>query len=863
MTLSSHLIILKDHGADIDITKYAVHTQAEFTGTEEVSNATILLSAKSGRFLTINPKIQHFDRIFLRFTDPNGNIEEGVFEVIKIKPLEKTGRGRQLQLFLTHQSWYVWQDHFIKQFQRSSGFEVVEDICNSYNSNPGLSQPIIANQSSVFNGLTEPNYKLQVGNGMSKATFNDYDFGNSQRIDYDGILAVVDKLGAPVAAGGELEFYEVIFKSAYDHAAQSGLDTIKLACFASGFKNGSLITIDKALGTPKVLDTDGNLESILGTNILAWGDPSTGSNPTDFSIYVSEKEFFQAAKLYDTTITYKTDMRVQKNGVFYKAIAAVPINTPPPNATYWSVDIFAPTKDYSPWTKSKAQYWINCGAAAKDAGTVGGRAGCVDQNLVVRDDNHRRTWVDYVATNPASINSTVLISGLPYRGLRVLCNGTGVGGFSGNDINGKAFTNAVIQYNGTQWIVFVSAVTDLEVFDFYEGKSYAFRSGSWQVGAYDALGVFLAANSLNCYHRYSILGVNNPEFGNKNGIEPAPFGNNSSVYVKFDFTNPFLYEFPNNIFCGINFAFPFPKTSNAIPFGAVAIGEKYRPETLDRNNMHLTHNNNRGFNQGLESEDYGPLNAIAFYQRFILKTVGGLVVPKGDFKFRIVLYDTSDNVVVADYTHPHNDNDAEIIIPFDNFRIYRARPSPAFFPVTELEVLNIFEWRNIIRGSIFCMESYDAEGRFAGVISPLFSSTGSLGGSAELQVDGFRFIKPLLVTSQEQSVQASKPARNLQPKFLQRPQIFNYKQLKNDVNTMLNIFQFKRVEYQIRTAMKCDVHFGEHFYYKNAKLIDTTTDGFANTEKLVAKKIIYTAKRGKGEGGYHRLLIGAKRFLVL
>jgi len=244
-----------------------------------------------------------------------------------------------------------------------------------------------------------------------------------------------------------------------------------------------------------------------------------------------------------------------------------------------------------------------------------------------------------------------------------------------------------------------------------------------------------------------------------------------------------------------------------------------------------------------------------------LSGIGGFTIPKGDYKMRIVLYDSSDNVVVADYNHSHNDNIEEIQIPIDSFNIYRARAGPAFIPKMELEVLNIFEWRNIVRACIFCNESYDTDGRFAGIFSGLFSYTGALGGTALLGIDGFRFAKPLLVTSQEQSGGA-RPARNLIPEFLHSPLIFNYVQLKNEVKSILNIKQFKRVEYQVRTFMKCDIHPGQYWYYQNANLISTTTDSKANTEKLVAKKIIYDIMKGLGEGGFHRLLIGVKRFVA-
>jgi len=859
MGLSNVEVLLID-SAFADISQFVTHVQAEFTGTEEVSNAILLLSCKQGRFLTAAPIINHFDRVFLKFTDRDGNVESAVFEVLKIKPMEKQGRGINAEIYLTHQSWYVWQDQFTNNISKASGFEVVKDVCDSYNVDAGSAQPQIANQGLVFDtNPVSPTYLL--GNAMSQATYNDYDFGNSEEINYNVILEVIDKLGSPVPAGGEFEFYEVVFKSAFNENTHAGLNTINLSCFPSGYVTGTPITISKTVGNPKVIDTDGNLDAFTGTNIFAWGDPTMGSLPTGYSIYVSQKEFYNAAKFYQNTIPYLKDMRVLYNGSFYRCTNPTTPGINPSNPGFWTLDVFTPTSDYSPWTKNKAQYWINCGSSGKDAGVVNGPAGVVDQNAVIRDDNHRRTWVDVVATNPASIDGTLLIAGQPYRGLRVLCNGVGAGAFAGNDANGQPFKNAVVKYDGTQWLVFIPVSTDMEVFDYYNSGSWTFHLGSWQLGAYNAIGTWTLGLAFDCYHRFSVTSLNNPRFGNRAGVEPSPYGDNSMVYVTFDFTNALINEFPNTIFAGINLAFPFPKTSNSHPWGAVTIGEKYRPETFDRNNMHLTHDNLRGFNQGLSSEDYGPINAIAFYEYFLLTGLGGITIPRGDFKMRIVLYDSSDNVVVADYNHSHNDNTEEIIIPIDNFKIYRARAGPAFIPKIELEVLNIFEWRNINRVCIFCNESYDTDGRFAGIFSGLFSYVGALGGTATLGIDGFRFVKPLLVTSQEQSG-GSRPARNLIPEFIHSPLIFNYVQLKNEVKSMLNIKQFKRIEYQVRTFMKCDIKFGNYFYYTNPNLISTTTDGKLNTEKLVAKKVIYDVMKGLGEGGFHRLVIGVKRFVA-
>lgn len=932
----------------IDISNYYVHYEIEFTGTEELSNGTITLSAKGGRFLTTAPILTFFNRVYVKIQDKNGKIIDGVFEILNIKPSLKQGQGTGVELLLSHQGWHFWQSHLSKFYQRQSGFEVVEDGFNNYNANVGASDPVIGpSLSEALNPATG------IGIGMSEATYNDYDFSTGEMTGQDSVLAVIDKLGSPVAAGGEFDFYEFVLKSNYSNGS-GNIAQMDVSIFSSGFVPGQhnppvptdYVQIIQNTATPvRVLETGGQIDAIKGTNVLAWAEPTSGSVPPDYSRYVGLKQQYFAANLYNSGITYLTGMRVtygtdsNGNALFYIARQNVPVATPPPNATYWTLDSFNPlyngvTVAYSPYTNQKAQYWINASADAKDATNGSDQLfACHDHNLVIRDDNHRRTWVDVFSLNPSTIDSRIypLSNTATSRGFRILCNGTPGGvlaGNGGNDQYGYPYKNSVIQNNGNNtgtyldWDVFLSATTDMEVFDFYTGTSWTFYAsggstgawngtqvtysagnlvsyngqyysanstihssifnlpppsdsrwrlasgsvtGTWTKGAYlISLGnnslIFTPGLQFDCVHPYQFNG-STPLIGNTQGVEPSPFGASSAVYAQYDWSNPLLANYPNQVFWGVNFAYPMPRASYSVPYGAVAIGEQWLPPTFDINNMSLNHLNGRGFNQGLASEDLGPVNALAFYVYFLLRLPGNITAPRGDFKMRIVLYDSSDNVWTADFNHPNNGLISQQIIPISSFQIYRARHADAFLPVTELEeAFNQFETANTIRGAIFWLEPFDSQGRFAGLLSDAFKSAPL--GNAFGWVDGFHWVKPLMVTSQEQAVQANKPARNLEPAFMNYPQITNYIQLKNTVQSMLNIYQFQRVEYQIRTPVLCDIPFGGYFYYTNPTVISTTTDGFANTEKLVAKKIVYYGNKGKGTGGHHRLIIGVKRFVA-
>lgn len=933
-----------------DITNFLVHYEIEFSGTEEISNGTITLSAKNGRFLTAAPVLNFFNSIYVRIQDKDGKVIDGVFEILTINPALQQGQGTAIEIMLSHQSWHFWQSHLSKLYQRQSGFEVAQDACNSYNVNVGPSDPVIGSSKDQTLNLS-----TGIGIGMSQATYNDYDYSTGEMTNQDAVLATIDKLGSPVPAGGEFEFYEFVLKSNYTNGSGNPLQ-LDVSIFPSGFKPGQhnppvpsdYVQIIQNTATPvRVLQTQGKLNALTGTNVLAWGEPTSGSVPPDYSRYVGIKQQYFAANLYLNTVTYLTGMRVQqgndqyRNPLFYIAKTTVPPGNPPPNNTYWNLDTFNPiyngnTVVYSPYTNGKAQYWINASADAKDANNGSDQLfACHDHNLVMRDDSHRRTWVDCFSTNPATIDSRIYPLSLTAtsRAFRILCNGS-PGGIlaanAGKDQYGNPYQNAVIQNNGNttgtylDWDVFIPVAPDNEVFDFYTGTSWTFLatvgtptqwkgtkgvsyvtgnvviynnvyfeantniawgiynnpppsdnrwtqinasaiSGGWTKGAYlVTLGgnnlVFTPGLQFDCVHPYQFSG-NTPLIGNVAGVEPSPFGTDSAVYAQFDWSNPFLPNYPNQCFWGVNFAYPMPRTSYSVPYGAVTIGEQWLPPTFDINNMHLNHLNGRGFNQGLASEDLGPVNAIAFYVYFLLRLPGNVTAPRGDFKMRIVLYDSSDNVWVADFNHPNNGLVSQQIIPISQFQIYRARHSDAFVPLPELEeVFNVFETTNTIRGAIFCLEAFDSQGRFAGLLSDLYKSAPL--GNAFGWVDGFHWVKPLLVTSQEQSITANKPTNNLEPAFAQYPQITNYIQLKNTVNSMLNIFQFQRVEYQIRTPILCSIPFGSYFYYTNPSVINNSVDGFSNTEKLVCKKLIFYGNKGKGMGGHHTLFVGVKRFVA-
>ena len=141
----------------------------------------------------------------------------------------------------------------------------------------------------------------------------------------------------------------------------------------------------------------------------------------------------------------------------------------------------------------------------------------------------------------------------------------------------------------------------------------------------------------------------------------------------------------------LSMRFPFPTTTAQSPDTTAGrehgklIGDWYgggtntdnphEPATLDTQNMHLTHDGERGFNNGLSSEDFGQISGVSFMTKlwFLRKRVidAGWEDVDGDdgsnFKMRCVLIDTDDNVVTQDFVIPFNNTWTSITLPVSGF----------------------------------------------------------------------------------------------------------------------------------------------------------------------------------------------------
>ncbi len=526
------LLILKDHGADVDLSQFWTALEYEDGVPQSIK---ITLSTSFGDFLTRNTKIQKFDRIYCRITDIRGNVLEDVFHVRKMKRSRKGGRGKKLILICPHQSEHLWKRNISILSRRTSGFEVVDEIVDQLNDpiNKGSNDPDV-NTDTTFDPVTKKGVNLDPG------TSNIYKFEKKKLQEvFDSII---DTEAQPPEGGGSFQPFYIRFKSDYDHDADTDLDQVSIQAYPQGFtfndpdfNNIPKVTLKHGTtsdDTTNTLENDSDEDPELATNIHLVCGQKAGDFLGDYAMYFGALNTFLNAKTWNDTDTFKEGTLVLEDGVVYESIAES-TNQQPPNASFWIVRTFVkpddwsnvvsyaqfalvtfqriaykkiavsggdpvepgtdttfwrrvsfvPSTDYSPLTKQKAQYWINGLAGAKFAATNNGQCAMIDPNVIVKDALHPRTMVRSVGTSPAAIPSIDLVNSLIPDAYRMLVidpstgDETGVGVFAGNDRNGIPFAGNIAEFDDPDkdgvgdWVVFLAKQTnqDQEVFDYDNG----------------------------------------------------------------------------------------------------------------------------------------------------------------------------------------------------------------------------------------------------------------------------------------------------------------------------------------------------------------------------------------------------------
>ena len=879
MTEFSYTVQHLDSG--VFITDHVEQMELTEIGTGEVCSAKIRLNNFFGQFVNApGPVVDQYQRlrVILRdqfYTASPAHEIDRVYDVITQIPIENSSEGDVYELECLSREHHLQKIHFAKQYYFADAFFVVKDIGDSYNVTKGSLNPLLEDHDDTTAGGG--------GNDLPKFTANIYDFNIAEKYVYDGMKYVVDRLGNSVAGGGANDFFELFFKRG------STNDRIRMLAFSSGSRPGAgnELTISNA-DVNNEDPTEGGIDAVTGTLLGGWGSENLGSLPPDYSYFAGQLEAFALIPTYISGVAYPAGSRVVVGTAKYQTNFGTALPPPlPPWFQIFARDVIGLSAEYSPWTNNKDSEWINSGSNPDP--TVHGLVppavgahpfnlkGMWDANLVVVDRDRFRSWADHKSLNQLfNINYYYgLATSGAYRGQRVLVDGVGTGSFTG-------FTDALIEYSGSAWVLKKQFVNGEQCAVISLGRVYELIAGVWT-------DISTAYLSNDCFHIYTSL-TNNAGFNSTvKSIGPTTtYGDTSAIDIQWDWTT-ILGEPLTGLVVGGNtpnyykagawlcLRFPFPhNTLNGVsPLGYLYGNNASlkEPVTVDANNMHLTHSGFRDFNNS-EAEDLGPLSSFNFLIKMTwLLGPGGVdgLVGEGNMKMRCAIYDTEDNVMIHDFTIPFNDMWTQVSLPLAGFQIYRARTPLRFintsqkFVVTALSIENRFTMRNIKQIVIQWQESYDEQGRYDGLRSRAnIVNFASGGGRVILQVDGVHFGKPLFTTTAV--TQSPVTTRLLEPPFLQLPFISNLIQLRQAVDSQLQIENFRHKQFEIRTDGVIDIDYGDSFFLQKAEMVsDNDPDTFGNPAtnniKLVAKKITYKiSKPHQRPGKFERFITGVKRF---
>lgn len=564
-----------------------------------------------------------------------------------------------------------------------------------------------------------------------------------------------------------------------------------------------------------------------------------------------------------------------------------------------------------------------------DNAKKGAGAAFFDSNVVVRDDGIMfRTWVnevvgdtDYNGVSDQSLSNEYrhLTENSVPLGHRFLNVGTTGALLTGNDQRGRSFQNAVVQWinkkgdgdAGQYEVIYEqpdSSLDKMQVFDIKDRKIWEWDNSTskWEDKTTDS-----PYRNDDCSHEWkSIYNIQGSD-PRPSSTSTSPFNENSNTYnTNLRSAVEVCYQFTNvvNDFISstgdakkgawLNFGFPFPlSTYNSISEG---VGDIYgggtneqstlvtQPSLLDTQNMTWTSDGKIGFNHS-KSEELGPLSSLAFNMRVSVddalgNRLGGVV------QVRCFMVDIFDNVVVQDFDMKFTDylgkgrGYQSVNLPLSGFTAYRGRVPKNWslrwaslalnieIPIQELDVQDVFNEHSIKYIGFQVNDFYDDEGRFDPQRNlQEMTNVGTFisnGGTIRMAIDAFHFKKVLLAISGQPSVQ------NIEPRFMQRPNIMSYTQLKNEVNSQLEIEQFRHKEFNFQTSGNSvfDIRFGDTFFLKNTNIVNDADrnetnlgdgDGETSTIRLVAKRVEYhLTKPVSGPGGITRSIKGVKRFVA-
>ena len=447
-------VTIDPNGVSTDITAFVTSIDScKFQTSGRIKTAAIMLEALEGAFITntnsgATPQINEFEKIRIRWQDEAENIRSAIFEV-DTELGQKTEGGTTLPLELKGRERALQDMKTTAYFEFLTPFSVINVLIIMYNTNKGADQPAITTAYPATNALRSVN--------------NIYDF-TSEFSYYDALHHVIERLNQPTSSGGVGNFFSLVFT---DIAG----DNLQMTVIVQGgFVGGTIISTD--------LDPTHSLtyriDSKKGTQVFVRGTPNTGAVPNGFHDFNSIIEEVNHYPAYVNSGIYETGQKVLEGGVIYEASQSVPVSTPPPNATFWTITSFATIAgaiEYSEWTNNKSIVTKNSCANPTGAFNVGFDSPAFpDGNLVVRETFFFRDFVliraiDDTTISVDPVNKFYLRgqsqSGL-YKGFRILVD-TNLGNPDGSfgdgagtifsDRFGRSFENALVQWSGFEWVV--------------------------------------------------------------------------------------------------------------------------------------------------------------------------------------------------------------------------------------------------------------------------------------------------------------------------------------------------------------------------------------------------------------------------
>ena len=517
---------------NVDISDFVETVLDVEIGSGEIRSCVLRLNADRGAFITdrnggLTPIVDQFIPFTIKLTDQDGVLYLATHQVDVIHPTQDGLQGKVLPIDLLGPEFYLQKTLFADQFFFQSMFDVSKGIIDLYNKNKGGNQVRVAggDADSSSGGF----------NDLAKFTANDYTFNLKEMTHYDGLIQVMDRGGSSVAARGAGDFFEIGFIT-----NPTNKDEINFRGFSSGNPTDQStipnIKSDDIVINPA--EEEGQINATLGNVVGTWTDSSIGTLPRKNADFIGALEAWRLFPQYVTGgVLYPKDAIIlvvntidsQGDLFHYKANKDTVIAPPVPpiiaNADwdqYFFTDFLINEVNYNLgsytfWTDAKSTQWQSNGAKTngflQEDPPTDSSVKVWDSNQVKIDGKLRQTWVDVRATDPLAIPAPFIRNGGVYRGFRVLVDGVGTGDFAG-------FDNMVIQWDGTQWLIFKLPETNNLVGVDEESRTYQFDTDTPEAWA-DVTTSIEQANDV--YHAvYDIF--NSQGHNNKNNGTPGGAG---------------------------------------------------------------------------------------------------------------------------------------------------------------------------------------------------------------------------------------------------------------------------------------------------------------------------------------------------